>query len=122
MLPLISGLIGVELAVEFSDWDSNGQWLPDVEDIFEGTAGLVPADENQLYTLVTAMVMYARNLDSYDYRIGNSLEYAKRMPPEYAMMLVSEYSKINDIFRQELNKNPSFVKLINTYGRMLGEK
>ena len=122
MLPLISGLIGVELAVEFSDWDRNGQWLPDVEDIFEGTAGLVPADENQLYTLVKAMVMYARNLDSYDYRIGNSLEYAKRMPPEYAMMLVSEYSKINDIFRQELNKNPSFVKLINTYGRMLGEK
>ena len=61
--PLITGLVGTGVAVEFRTWCNVYNQLPDMDDIFNGLRPRVPKSPDVLYALTAAMTSYARSSD-----------------------------------------------------------
>ena len=115
--PLICGLIGKGVAVEFSSWCRIFATLPKIEDIFMGKCNTVPKGTDALYALVSSMSAYAREHDDSIYQLENSINYAFNLPSDYAFVLVKNYIALG--LREKLMSSPSFVKFISTKGKLL---
>lgn len=117
--PLISGLISTGAAIEFKTWCQVYNELPKIEDIFDGKNVTVPTKIDVLYALVYAMISYARaNKDDLK-RIGNSIAFAGKLPPDYSIVLLKDYMSIEKGYREKLLKIPQFTKWLNTKGRLM---
>lgn len=113
MYPMIAGLIGNGLAMEFRSWVSINYKLPTAEEIFDGKATEIPKTADALYAVVTSMSVYAKD-HRYDYvRIGNSLRYALKMPADYIAVLLKNYEAIDEDYRTELMQIPEYIDLIS---------
>ena len=98
MFSLISGLVGVGVAVEFRTWSKIYNQLPDIKDIFRGKNPPVPQSSDVLYALTSAMVSYAREHKKDLGAIANSIRYADKLPPDYSAMLLKDYIYIDKGF------------------------
>lgn len=117
--PLIAGLVGEGIAAEFKAWANIYQGLPNLDDIFGGTETIVPRGTDQLYALTSSMISYAREHKGQMKLIENSIEYAFRMPPDFACVLLKGYQDIDADFAKQLLKIPAFMRWMNTRGKML---
>ena len=116
---LISGLVGVGVAVEFRNWDNIYNELPSLEDIFDGKMPPVPKGNDALYALTSAMTSYAREHKDSLEKIANSIVYAEKFPPDFSAMLLKDYLYIEKGYKEKLLKVPSFSRWLATKGRLL---
>ena len=119
MLPLISGVVGSGIAIEFRTWARVYDDLPDVQDIFDGKNPKLPTGTDAMYALASAMTAYARDHKNEMSRIANSIAYADRMPPDFSAMLMKDYMYIEKNFREKLLQIPAFSRWLSTKGRLI---
>ena len=119
MYPLISGLVGTGAAIEFRTWATVYRDLPDVEDIFAGKMPSCPKNPDALYALTSSMVKYARDHKDKPDKIGNSIKYAEKMPPDFSVMLMKDYMYIDKDFKNKLMMIPEFARWMQKKGSLL---
>lgn len=116
---LIAGVIGTGPAIEFRTWAKVYDDLPDIEDIFDGKQPKIPEGTDAMYALCAAMTAYAREHKDDMRRIANSVQYADRMPPDFAAVLFKDYMYIEPDYRKKLLQIPEFSAWLSTKGRLL---
>ena len=117
--PLIAGLIGSGLAVEFRTWCKVYDELPAISDIFDGKATKLPTSTDAMYALCSSMTAYARDHKEEMSRITNSIIYAEKMPPDFSAILLKDYMYIEDDYRTKLLQIPEFAKWLSTKGKLI---
>lgn len=118
LYPLIAGLIGASLAVEFRSWCNLQGNLPNTEGIFDGTVTVLPKRADALYAVVSSMAAYAREHKDELSRIGNSLRYAEQMPADYIAILLRHYEDIEDNYKDSLMSLPEYKRIIQKRSTM----
>lgn len=117
--PMIAGLVGTGVAIEFRTWGEVYDELPKIEDIFDGRMPAVPRGTDALYALTASMTAYAKEHKQQITRIANSIAYAEKLPPDFAAMLMKDYMYIEEGYRKTLMQIPEFARWISTKGRWL---
>lgn len=117
--PLIAGLVGTGVAVEFRTWAKVYKDLPEIEDIFDGKMPNVPTGTDALYALASSMTAYAKAHREDMKRIANSIAYADRMPPDFATVLIKDYMYIEENYKQKLMNVPEFTRWLSTKGKLI---
>lgn len=118
LYPLISGLIGTGLAIEFRSWCSTKFKLPSTEDIFMGRITKVPDSTDVLYAVVSSMTAYAKEHKDDTQLIGNSLNYASNFPADFISLLMENYENIEENYKQVLMTIPEYYDLSQKRGRV----
>lgn len=119
MFSLISGLVGVGVAVEFRTWCNVYKDLPDINEIFKGKMPSVPSKPDVMYALISSMTAYAReHKDNID-EITNSIKYALQIPPDFSAVLMKDYMYLDKNYKEKLMRIPEFSRWLNTKGRFL---
>jgi len=119
---MISGLVGIGAASELRTWCKVYGRLPDVKDIFSGKAKADAAKKfspSELYSVISAMTIYAREHQDDIDGIAHSLKYAQAFPPDFSVMMIKNYMSIGDSFREKLMQVPEFMRWAETKGRLL---
>ena len=116
---LLSGLVGVGTAMELRTWEKVYKDLPSVEDIFDGKTPAPPSSPDALYALVSAMTSYAREHKKDLFRVGNSVAYALRLPPDFSMVLMQDYMCIDPEYKSTLMTFPDFSRWLSTKGSLM---
>ncbi len=119
MYHLISGLVGMGIAIEFRTWSKVYNDLPDLEDIFDGKMPQMPSGTDAMYALAAAMTAYARDHRTQLNRIANSIRFADRMPPDFSAMLLKDYLYIEEGYREKLLSIPEFSRWLSSKGRLI---
>lgn len=119
MFELISGLIGTGVATEFRTWCKIYHSLPNVEDIFSGKCNIVPKMPDELYALSSSIVSVARKYKDNMSKIENSINYIEKLPPDFATVILKDYIYLEKDYKHKLMKIPSFIRWINTKGKLL---
>jgi len=119
MYPLIAGLVGTGVAVEFRTWAKVYAQLPSMEDIFGGRRPPLPKNSDAMYALTAAMTAYARAHKADLTALAHSIEYAGLMPPDFSTVLMKDYMYIEPDFKTKLMGIPAFATWLQTKGRLL---
>ena len=119
MFPLIAGLVGTGVAMEFRTWSNVYRELPDIEEIFDGYMPAMPKKVDAMYALASSMVAYAREHRDDIERIANSIRYADKMPPDFSTVLMKDYMYIDKDYRQVLMGIPEFSRWLQTKGSLM---
>ena len=119
MYPLISGLVGTGVAIEFRTWANVYNQLPNIKDIFDGKPAPIPKSIDALYALTAAMVAYAREHKDDMRSISNSIVYADKLPPDFSAVLMKDYMYIEKDYKEKLMRIPAFSQWLRTKGRLL---
>ena len=118
MYPLIAGLIGSGLALEFRSWCKMHFKLPSTEDIFMGKVTEVPQTSDALYAIVSSMTTYAKEHKYDAEQIGNSLVYAEGFPADFSSLLIENYENIEEDYNKFLLQIPEYYQLSRKRGRI----
>jgi len=114
---LICGLVGAGAATEFCGWCSSREKIPDVNEIANGFCYYIPQGRDTLYSTV----MLIRHFLETNYQKGNYLDncisYAKRLPPDYTMLLFTQLAAGGDDIKKSLIKNAQFSNWLRTHGK-----
>ena len=116
---LIAGLVGSGIATEFKGWARVFKDLPDVKDIFDGKNAAIPTNTDTIYALTSAMVTYAKKYKDDLDKIANSIRYAEKLPPDFALILLKDYMYIDKDYKLKLLRIPEYEKWARTKGRLL---
>lgn len=116
---LIAGLVGNGIAAEFCTWAKVYHQLPEISAIFDGKLPPLPRSTDAMYALISAMTVYAREHKEELHRIGNSIVYADRMPPDFSVVLLKDYMYIDKDFKQKLMRVPEFVQWMRMKGKLI---
>lgn len=119
MFSLIAGLVGNEIAYEFKTWTAVYKDLPSMEDIFAGKVTDIPRQTDSLYALISAMTAYAKQHTTDLTGIRNSIKYAEKLPPDYAVVLMKDYMYLEKDYKFVLMKIPEFIRWMDTKGSLL---
>lgn len=119
MFPLISGIVGSGVAIEFRTWAKVYKDLPDIEDVFDGKTMVIPTGTDAMYALISSMSAYARDHKNEMDRIANSIRYADKMPPDFSAILLKDYMYIDEHYKEKLMNIPEFVTWLQTKGRLM---
>ena len=119
VFPLISGLVGTGIATEMKSWAKIYSKLPDIEKIFDGKEPAIPKELDVLYALTSAMIKYARKHKDDLNKLGNSIKYASKLPPEFSVMLLKDYLYLEPNFKSKLLLIPEYKMWLKTKGRLL---
>jgi DNA polymerase III delta prime subunit len=117
--PMIAGLIGNGVAVEFRSWSKIYAQLPALEDIFEGKSPKLPAYTDAMCALTSAMTTYARAHKDDLEQIAHSIRYAVQMPSEFLNVLLKNYMSIEKGYREKLMQIPEFAQRISNKGSLM---
>ena len=117
--PLIAGLVGTGVAVEFRTWAKVYNELPSIEDIFDGKNPPVPKNTDAMYALVSSMTVYAREHRNDMNRIANSIRYSGGMPADFSVVLIKDYMYIEKGYKEKLMRVPEFAKWLQQKGSLL---
>lgn len=118
MHPLIAGLIGSGLALEFRSWCGLHFKLPNTEDIFKGKKCEIPKSADTLYAIVSSMTNYAKEHKDDAEQIGNSLSYASGFPADFVSLLIENYENIDENYKKFLMQIPEYYELSQKRGRV----
>ena len=119
MYPMVAGLVGAGVAAEFRTWAKVYKDLPKIEDIFDGRNPPMPKSTDCMYALTASMTAYAREHKHDLRRIGNSIAYATRMPPDFATILMRDYMYIEKGYKEKLMRVPEFSEWLRKRGSLL---
>ena len=107
--PVIAGCIGEGAAIEFLAWVSVFGILPSIEGIFAGKEREIPQTTDALYALISSMTLYASEHAVDEDAIERSIEYASRMPVDFATVLFKDYMQISEEMKMALMRSQAFL-------------
>lgn len=116
--PMIAGLIGSGPAIEFRTWCGVYHDLPTMDDVFSGKTIDVPKGTDAMYALVSSMTAYASEHRNDIVAIGNSLSYAKRLPADFAELLIQNYRDFEKNYESFLRNVPEYMDYAVKRGRL----
>ncbi len=116
LYPMIAGLIGNGVAIEFRSWCSVHNNLPHMEDIFNGRVCDIPKSSDSMYAVISGMSIYAKDHRNDIAKIGNSLRYAKRFPADYIAILLQNYENMEEDYKKTLFLIPEYTELLSKRG------
>lgn len=116
---LIAGIVGTGVAVEFRTWARVYKSIPAMEDIFDGKMPAIPQNTDAMYALTASMTAYARGHKDEMSRIGNSIRYADKMPPDFGTVLMKDYMCIDKDYKERLMSIPEFMKWLRSKGGLM---
>ncbi len=119
MYPLIAGVVGMGIAIEFRTWSQVYKDLPEISDIFEGKNPKLPHGTDAMYALCSAMTAYASAHRNEISKIANSIMYAQKMPPDFSALVLRDYMYIEKNYKEKLLRIPEFAKWLSQKGRLL---
>lgn len=119
MYPLIAGLVGNGVAIEFRTWEQVYKDLPDIEDIFAGKKPPPPRSTDALYALTAAMTAYTREHKNDLSAVANSIAYANSLPPDFSVVLMKDYMYIEPGYKERLMTIPEFARWLSARGSLL---
>lgn len=119
MYSLIAGIVGTGVAVEFRTWAKIYKDLPSIEDIFDGKMPAMPMNTDAMYALTASMTAYARSHKDEMDRIANSIRYADKMPPDFSVVLMKDYTSIDKHYKEQLMLIPEFTKWLQSKGSLM---
>ena len=119
MYPMIAGVVGTGVAVEFRTWNHIYKSLPSIEDIFDGKESKVPTNTDAMYALTSSMTAYAREHKTEMDRIANSIRYAQKLPPDFSAVLLKDYLYIEKDYKKLLLGIPEFSKWLAEKGSLM---
>jgi hypothetical protein len=119
MYDLISGIIGIGAATEFRSWSKLYDNLPKVEDIFKGLNPPCPIKTDELYALISSMVVYAMKHKDDMKQIAASIRYINQFPADFAAVVIKDYLAIEKDYKRKLMKLPEFMDFVRTKGKYL---
>jgi hypothetical protein len=114
---LIAGCLGIGMAVEFRTWCAIYKDLPDIEEIFAGKCTQVPQQTDAIYAVVASMTSYAAKHKEDLQKIAHSIQYAQKLPPDFATILLKDYLVLEADYQQKLMSIPEFAKWLAKNGR-----
>lgn len=117
--PLIAGLVGSGIAIEFRTWCHSYEGLPAIEEVFNGTVKTVPKQTDALYAIVSSMTAYAREHRDDMTQIANSISYAKRFPADFSMLLMKNYAAMEKDYVKKLMNIPAYLEWASGKGALL---
>jgi len=117
--PLIAGLVGQAVAIEFMSYLKVYIGLPSAERIFQGRETRTPSSHDQTYALISSLVNYASRHQNDTFGIVNSLKYLKNIPTDFATIMIRDYGYISDEFKDKLYGIPEYLKWIESKGKYL---
>ena len=112
---LISGLVGSGAATEFCGWCDHHEKIPSILDIAAGKCYYVPIGRDTLYSTVMLIRHYLQTNFKKGYELENCINYAKRLPPDYTMLLFTQLISSGEEIKKTLMKNASFSTWIRTH-------
>ena len=118
MYPMIAGLVGSGVAIEFRSWCQMNCKLPNVEEIFFGKYLEIPIEQDVLYAVVASMTLYAKEHKYDKILIGNSLRYAAGFPADFISLLIDNYETFDSDYKSFLMEIPEFFELSSVRGRI----
>ena len=118
MAPMIAGLIGSGPSMEFRTWCKVYDRLPSMDEIFEGSTVRVPKETDAAYALVSSMTAYASEHRHDVVAIGNSLTYARKLPADFAELLLINYRDFEEGYENFLRKVPEYREFAAQRGRL----
>ncbi|MCH5183548.1 MAG: AAA family ATPase [Oscillospiraceae bacterium] len=116
LYPMIAGLVGSGIAIEFRSWCRVYSELPCMEDIFAGRTELIPKGTDGMYAVVSSMTVYARDHKNDLFQIGNSIHYARRLPADFGMLLMDNYLAMEKNYKDTLMQIPEYVEYASAKG------
>ncbi|MCR4593482.1 MAG: MoxR family ATPase [Clostridiales bacterium] len=116
--PLIAGLIGTGAAIEFKSWCKIYKDLPSMDSLFAGKETYVPKSTDVMYALVSAMTVFASEHRNDVDMIGNSLTYAKRLPADFAELLIQNYMAFDKEYETFLRAVPEYADYSARKGKL----
>ncbi len=117
--PLIAGLIGNAAAIEFRSWCRVYKDLPSMDDVFNGIAGRPPKSTDSMYALISSMTVYAREHKNDHIRIGNSINYARKLPADFGALLMQNYTMIEKNYKDILMGIPEYISWARERGVLM---
>ena len=121
---LINGLIGKEIAYQFSNWVKTSYKLPDIKEIISGKQKDVPKDLSLLYGLISELIEYIKNNLEDTIGIVNVINYSTLFPKEFGFLFLEKLLTIelegDKTMKQYLLSIPEFVDTLNKNLRYMG--
>lgn len=121
LFPMIAGLVGSGIAVEFRTWVASHYDIPSVKIIFAGGNPPLPEEPSALYALIGSMKQYAAAHRDDLVAVAHSIKYARKMPEEFFAVLMREYMAIEKSFKKKLMKIDIFSEWYEKKGRLIDE-
>ena len=111
--PLISGLVGKDIALEFMRYIIVNGDIPSVENIFEGKAKYEEMTEMQNEVLKNVIINHSKLEKNNIEKIKNSVRYILQMPYDYALFILKHYAKLSDEIKKAIDDMPEFNEWYN---------
>ena len=99
VFPLIVGCVGDAAAYELRTWCEVYSKIPDIEDVFNGTATGVPTRPEILFALAAQISTHAKGHHE-EVETKNVVAYASRLPVEFRNRIFTDLLKIKSIRKQ----------------------
>lgn len=106
--PLIAGLVGKDIALDFMRYIIVKGDLPSVNDVFDGKAEYKELTDAQNEVLKNVIINQARMERENIERINNSVRFILKMPYDYALFILKHYMDLSDEIRISIEKMPEF--------------
>ena len=119
MFPLISGIVGGGVAIEFRTWTAVYKDLPIIEEIFDGKNPKAPKNTDALYALSSSIVANARKHKNDLTKISNAITYISNFPPDFSAMTMKDLIYLDKDYKKKLMTIPEFNNWMRTKGRLL---
>lgn len=95
---LISSAVGIETAVAFEEFCQTHEYLPNIDDIFDGVCSEYPKKQQVLYALISSLVTAVNEREHItDTELENVCTYATHFPPDFAMTFFNDLTNIKDL-------------------------
>ncbi len=106
--PLVAGLVGKDVALEFMRYVVVNGDIPSVEDIFNGKGEYKPLTETQNEVLKNVIINYAKTEKDNINKIVNSVKFVLNMPYDYALFILKHYCNLSDEINNAIETMPEF--------------
>lgn len=111
--PLISGLVGKDIALEYMKFMYVNLNVPDVKDIFLKDIKYEYLTNEQLYVLKNNIINKAFEVSDDIEAMKRSFLYIKEMPDEYAVMIMKTYNKTFNDAMKHIIEMPEYKEWIH---------
>lgn len=118
-MPLISGLIGSSIAMDFYTYTKVYNRIPNIEDIKKGKCEDVPKEPDVNFALTSSLVSHA--LKSNNKELSNILQYSLLLEGEFAILLFKDMVKSSDDLHKRVGNLDVFSEFSTKYKFLIDE-
>ena len=106
--PLVAGLVGEDVALEFMRYVVVNGDIPSVDDIFDGKCEYKELTETQNEVLKNVIINHSNLEKDNIERIKNSIRFILKMPYDYTLFILKHYSNLSDEIKNTIDNMPEF--------------